>query len=200
VGNDVVDLADPETRLSGLHPRFDERVFCAAERAALEASGSRHRLHWVLWAAKESAFKARRRLAPGLVFSPKEFEVELSSLPPADGDGVALGRVVHRGGVSALEVRVDGDSVHALATSGDHGGARVLWRLERALGDPGLAARRLAVTTIGAALGLDPSGLRIVQRPPVAMRGGLRLEVGVSLSHHGRFVACACRLARSAAG
>jgi hypothetical protein len=193
VGNDVVDLAEPETRLSGLHPRFEERVFGAAERRALEASRSRHRLHWALWAAKESAYKARKRLDPGAVFSPKAFEVELSPLPARGG--VAVGRVVHRGDVFDLEVCVDGASVHAVARSEGEAGTRVLWRVERTRSDPGVAVRRLAATAIGRALGLDPAGLWIVGRPPVATDRGRRLDVGVSLSHHGRFVAFACTLA-----
>jgi phosphopantetheinyl transferase (holo-ACP synthase) len=192
VGNDVVDLDDPDTRLDGLHSRWDERVFGAAERRALEASSSRHLLHWALWAAKESAYKARKRLEPETVFSPREFEVELSPLPATVG--VAVGRVAHRGEVFELEVHLDGASVHAVAKSTDAAGARVLWKVESALGDPGVAARRLAATAIGSALGLDPADLRIVGRPPVAMHGGRRLEVGLSLSHHGRFVAFACAL------
>jgi phosphopantetheinyl transferase (holo-ACP synthase) len=194
VGNDVVDLALPETRLCGLHPRWGERVFCPAEREALEASRSPHVLHWVLWAAKESAYKARKRLEPGAVFSPKEFEVELSSLPAA-GTGVAVGRAVHRGDAFDLEIRLDDASVHAVATSGDEAGSRVLWRVERAVGDPSVAARRLAATAIGSALGLDLADVRILRRPPVATFRGRPLELGVSLSHHGRFVAFACTLA-----
>jgi hypothetical protein len=192
VGNDVVDLGDPEARLCGLHPRWVERVFGAAERTALDASPSRHLLHWALWAAKESAYKARKRLEPGTVFSPKEFEVELRSLPATDG--VAVGRVVHRGDVFALEVHVDGATVHAVTTSEKGTVERVRSRVERARCDPGVEARRLAATAIGSALGLDPTGLRIVDRPPVAMHGGRRLDVGLSLSHHGRFVAFACTL------
>ena len=193
VGNDIVDLAVAETRLSGLHPRWVERVFGAAERKALDASPSRHLLHWAFWAAKESAYKARKRLDPEAVFSPKEFEVELSPLPAAAG--VAVGRVFHRGDVFELEVHLDGASVHAVATSGNDVGARVLRKVESALGDPGVAARRLATTAIGSALGLDPADLRVVGRPPVATFRDRPIEVGVSLSHHGRFVAFACTLA-----
>ena len=40
IGNDVVDLGDAETRLDGLHPRFGERVFSPAERAAIAAAGA----------------------------------------------------------------------------------------------------------------------------------------------------------------
>jgi hypothetical protein len=192
VGNDVVDLALAETRLGGLHPRWVGRVFGAAERKALDTSPSRHLLHWALWAAKESAYKARKRLAPETVFSPKEFEVELSPLPATDG--VAVGRVVHRGEVFSLEVQLDGASLHALATSEDEAGARVLWRVDEARGDPGPAARRLAATSIGTALGADPAGLRIIRRPPVVTFRDHRAALDVSLSHHGRFVAFACTL------
>jgi len=192
IGNDVVDLMDPETRLRGLHPRWTERVFCPAERAALEASPSRHRLHWALWAAKESAYKARKRLQAQAVFSPREYEVELSPLPATGAGGVAVGWVLHRGAVFALDVRLDGACVHAVATS--EAGARVLSKVQSVRGEPGLAVRRLAAAGIGSALGVDPAGLRIVGRPPVARCRDRRIEVGVSLSHHGRFVAFACTL------
>lgn len=197
VGNDVVDLDEPETRLDGLHPRWRERVFCAAERKALDASRSRHQLHWALWAAKESAYKAQKRLDPETVFSPREFEVELSPLPAGGGEGTALGRAVHRGRALGVEVRVNGACLHAVARSGG-GDARVLWGAEAALGDPGVGARRLAAAAIGRALGLDPAQVEIVRRPPVATFRDRRCEVGVSLSHHGRFVAFACALGDSA--
>jgi phosphopantetheinyl transferase (holo-ACP synthase) len=194
VGNDVVDLVDPETLLSGLHPRFDERVFCAGERAALGASRSRHLLHWALWAAKESVYKARKRLEPSLVFSPKDFEVELAPRPVAGAQGTATGQVFHRGDVFDLEIRFDGSSVHAVARSRDAAGARILSLVERSMDEPGRAARRLAATAIGTALGLEPDELRIVGRPPVARHRGRVLDATVSLSHHGRFVAFACAL------
>ncbi len=198
VGNDVVDLDDPDARLEGLHPRWEERVFGAAEREALEASSSRHLLHWALWAAKESAYKARKRLDAETAFSPKEFEIELSLLPAGQGPGIAVGRALHRGHALGIEVHVDGACLHAVARSEGEAGARLLWRAEAAKGDPGVAARRLATTAIGSALGLEPDDVRIVGRPPVATFRDRRDEAGVSLSHHGRFVAFACALADSA--
>ena len=196
VGNDVVDLDEPETRLSGLHPRFDERVFGAAERAALEASRSRHLLHWALWAAKESAYKALRRLEPETVFSPREFAVELSSLPAPGAAGVAVGRVTHRAERFDLEVHLDEASVHAVARSEGEPGSLVLWQVAAVRDDAGGAVRRLAAAAIGSALALDAAELRIVGRPPMAFHRGRPLEAGLSLSHHGRLVAFACILPR----
>lgn len=194
VGNDVVDLAEPETRLPGLHPRFDERVFGAAERAALEASPERQRLHWALWAAKESGYKALKRREPKTVFSPREFAVELSSLPAPGAAGLAVGRVTHHGERFALEVHFDEASVHAVARSEGEAGVPLLWRVMTAHGDLGVAARRLAAAAIGSAMGLDPVQLRIADRPPVLLHHGRLLDATVSLSHHGRFVAIACSL------
>jgi phosphopantetheinyl transferase (holo-ACP synthase) len=189
LGNDVVDLGDPETRLDSLHPRFAERAFTPAERAALEASGDRPLLHWALWAAKESAFKAVRRLEPRTVFSPRRFAVDLPVLP-AEG-GTAVGRVRHGGESLALEVSRRGDVLHAVAWLPSGQNAWFRCELDVATGDPGLAARRLAARAIGAALGLDPDEVRVVGRPPVATRGDRPLDAVVSLSHHGRFAAFA---------
>jgi phosphopantetheinyl transferase (holo-ACP synthase) len=193
IGNDVVDLADPETRRA--HPRFDERVFRPRERALLGGRDSHHVLRWALWAAKESAYKALKRLDPEMVFSPKQFVVELSDLPTIGGQGVAEGRVVQRDHALDLRVHVDGTRLHAVARSTRVASARLLWSVERAVSDPSAAVRRLAATGIASALALDPEGIQIARRPPVALHRGRTLVTDVSLSHHGRFVAFACALA-----
>jgi len=190
LGDDVVDLGDPEARLDGLHPRFAERVFTRTEREALEASADRHRLHWALWAAKESAYKALARVEPSAVFTPRAFEVALAAAP--SGDAAVIGRVRHGGRAFALEVSLRGDALHAVAWDPDGlATARILRAVGAAGHDPGADARRLAACAIGAALCLDPREVRFVERPPLAVRGGRPLDLVVSLSHHGRFVACA---------
>jgi len=188
LGNDVVDLADPETR--DLHPRFDERVFAPRERALLSACSSPHVLRWALWAAKESAYKALRRLDPHLVFSPKRFAVELPGSFP-EGRGRVIGQVAHGEQVLDVEVCVEGELLHAVSRDSRSAQASVLARVDRADSDPSAAVRRLAAAALGPALGLDPAGIRIVGRPPVARHRGRRLAAHVSLSHHGRFVAFA---------
>jgi phosphopantetheinyl transferase (holo-ACP synthase) len=192
LGNDVVDLGDPEARLEGLHPRFAERVFTPAERGRLEASGEeRPVLHWALWAAKESAYKALARLEPRTVFSPRAFEVELAGLP---GDRVpATGRVRHGSRSFALEVSRRGDALQAVAwddAAGSPGGATPRWQVAVTDGDPG-AARRLAIRVLGATLRPGHRPIRIVGRPPVAVGAKGPLDLVLSLSHHGRWVAFA---------
>jgi hypothetical protein len=191
LGNDVVDLADAEARLEGLHPRFAERVFTPAEREALEASRERPVLHWALWAAKESAYKALARVEPRTVFAPRAFEVELPA-PPRDGVPAA-GRVRHGGRSFALEVCRRGDALHAVAwdeESKGPGDGALLWQVAIADGEPGAAARRLGARAIGVMLPGHES-IRIVGRPPLAVGATGPLDLVVSLSHHGRFAAFA---------
>src|SRR5215475_12911866 len=75
IGNDVVDLADPDADPGRLHPRFDGRVFDPSERALIAASTQPSRTRWILWALKESAYKAARKEEPTIVFSPARFVV-----------------------------------------------------------------------------------------------------------------------------
>ncbi len=70
IGNDIVDLADPETSCGACHPRFDHRVFAPAELELLATTRSHVRMRWILWSAKEAAYKAARQACATTVFSP----------------------------------------------------------------------------------------------------------------------------------
>ena len=97
LGNDVVDLRDPETHTR--HPSFDARVFTETERRSLDASPDPHAMRQMLWAAKESAYKAARRRDPRVVFSPIRFETVL------DGIGMDEGRAENQRVIEALGLK-----------------------------------------------------------------------------------------------
>lgn len=204
-GNDIVDLRDPESRPGAIHPRWDARVLTAEERQSVRDAPSPHRARWRLWAAKESAFKVARKLHPGLPFLPSRFAVELA--------GGVRGVVRHE--VGSFEVRIDEteDRVHAVATV--EGAPLPRWTIgtldiiSTPGGDPtapiaahgnrsdphrpGARVRALAREAVGSALSLAPSTIEISsgRGVPLASSGGIRLPVDLSLSHHGRFLACA---------
>jgi len=197
LGNDVVDLADAETRAGAQHPRFDARVLSAAERAALAAAPdteAARRLRWTFFAAKEAAYKLVRRLEPRTPFAPTRFEVTLL------GDGAA--RVRHEGRVLDVALEECDGAIHAVASpAGADGGRRVAALAPAAPDeDEGAAARRLACTRVAAALGVAASRLDVVRegRLPALRLDGAPLDATLSLSHHGRFVGFACELGGSA--
>lgn len=183
LGNDVVDLSDAETFESALHPRFDARVFAAPERALLAQARDRSALRWSLWAAKEAAFKAARRLDPALPFHPRAFVVE-------------RGLVRHAARRFRVRAWRSGPLIHAVAELAALPASGALAR-SCALppgASPGAAARALARALAARLLGADPAELEIVSgegRVPQLLRRGAASGLALSLSHHGRFAGCA---------
>jgi phosphopantetheine--protein transferase-like protein len=96
LGIDVVDLLRGQGRAVPSR-RFVDRVYAPEERAWLAVHPGRTDLPWILWAAKEAAFKAvtvHRGAAP--VFTHADFRVELDELPDrGDAPGGALRGRVH---------------------------------------------------------------------------------------------------------
>ncbi|MBW1685364.1 MAG: 4-phosphopantetheinyl transferase family protein [Deltaproteobacteria bacterium] len=195
VGNDVVDLADPEVRSGPAHPRFDARVFAPVEREALRTSGEPNRLRWMLWAAKEAAYKLLKKCDPKLAFSPARFVVAL--------DGSLRGEVVHAKRTLCVSLRTEADALHAVATNDAHYAARVVSAVGVAPEplDPSTAVRALAVRTLAERLGLPSTAFRLGRRAriPTLEVAGLAAPLDLSLSHHGRFVAFASVLGGAAA-
>jgi phosphopantetheinyl transferase (holo-ACP synthase) len=198
LGNDVIDLADPETLEERLHPRFDARVFTGAERALLARSPAPGRLRWRLWAVKEAAYKCAVKLAPGTRFTPARFEVGF--------DDERHGSV--RWGTARLRFALfeEGERLHAVATDGADPERAVLQALcvlpdgaepERASGAVGELARGALAAELGCAAGELAVGRR--GRIPILLRRGAPLGLDCSLAHHGRFAAAAIEREQSAA-
>lgn len=188
VGNDVVDLGDAEVRSGATHPRFDARVFAPSETAALATSGAPNRLRWLLWAAKEAAYKLGVKQTPELVFSPQRFVVEI--------DPKLEGHVRHPEGAVRVQLQTDGDALHAVATQDAGGevlhGVAVAGRDD----DPSSAVRRFAGARIAQHLGILPTALEFGRRGrvPTVHLAGSDDGFDLSLSHHGRYIAFACDL------
>lgn len=194
VGNDVVDLADREAAEGATHPRFDARVFSQAEQRTLRASGSPSRLRWMLWAAKEAAYKLTKKVEPGSIFAPSRFDVHL--------EGSMHGRVLHEGRELALVLCADGHAVHAIAaeraTDFDHIVSAFL--PARRPDESSREVRELAARTLAQRMGVPARAVRIERRgriPRLEVRGHAA-AFDLSLSHHGRFVAFACDLGDAA--
>jgi phosphopantetheinyl transferase (holo-ACP synthase) len=201
LGNDVVDIGELD---SLLHERFDARVFGAAERGAIAASSEPSRMRWVLWAAKESAFKALRRLDRSVTFRPLRFSVT-SDLEPHDR-GTWM-HVAHERNDVCVRIENGASFLHAVAHLDAGAAATTLSAVARAEEiAPGAtlreAVRKLARDGIAQALSLNASELEVAREariPHLAWRGAT-LPGALSLSHDGRFVAFACQIAQTAAG
>jgi phosphopantetheine--protein transferase-like protein len=184
VGNDVVDLGDSEISTSHLRERFVARVLSLRERESFERAPDAKVCLWAHFAAKEAAYKVLVKSPGAALLAHRQFEVaeDFSS-------------VRHRETTLRLEVECGGAFVHAVAWAGPE---RPRWGVATVAAgdDSSLAVRGLLLTELGGGAGLAVVRTPIPGSwdgfgPPRVMDGNVPLEVDVSLSHDGRFVAWA---------
>jgi phosphopantetheinyl transferase len=225
VGVDVVDLHDPRCLGKEDDARFLARVLAGPERDALAAAPDPARVLWRLWAAKEAAFKVITKLrgtAPPFVHA--AFRVEPAGTRAGDGFGAVRWEELtvrlhwHELGDRVGAIAWDGPADHEAVEWG--WGAEVeldpaprepleslLLRLterERApVHSRGSALVRLVARgKLAEALQADERRIAVVTRegprgrmPPEVLLDGRAAPADVSLSHHGRWIAWAIRLA-----
>lgn len=193
VGNDVVDLGDPDIAAHHLRQRFVERVCTPDEVNRVSLSDNAHVLLWSLFAAKEAGFKVVAKLTPGIAFSPRRFQVDAEFTQVCHDD-------VHL----PLRLTQTDDWVHAVASQGKIDPVREpVWKVERRQVEMGEsdAVRQLAVRTAAQHLGLSVNALAVERdedrrfrddlSPPRLLCDGEPVDVDLSLSHDGRWIACA---------
>ena len=177
-----MDLTDPGIARHHENERFVARVCSADERPRVLTA----RDLWILFAAKEAAYKALVKVGAAPGFGHRAIRV-------APG----LDRVSWGEWSLELSVTGDADHVHAVAWTGLHPVARVA----RTRDDESEAARRIARELVADAIGCSPDDLAVLrdpapgawdgQGPPRIVRRGDPVDADVSLSHDGPFAAAA---------
>ncbi|OPY04324.1 MAG: hypothetical protein A4E67_02442 [Syntrophaceae bacterium PtaB.Bin038] len=189
-------------------------MFTSAESSRIRDFPEPDVLLWALWAGKEAAFKVLAKKDPALPFIPRIFEVRLdtcglraASTCAGTCNAPAAGAVLTPEGAIPLRVYLRGTCVHALALSGgeeyfDH----VAWRVEVLPELKGVDApeeesrivREALKRCVAAHLGWNRKELEIRRTESGSRRGpprlyyrGKRTTLDMSLSHDGRFGACA---------
>lgn len=224
VGVDVVDLADPRAAGRSGDQRFLDRVFSPHERERIRASPDPDLEVWILWAAKEAAYKVvSKLLAEPPVFRHAAFQV-------MDPPGAGAARMVYGELELALDVGVDTRRVLVWGWNGQAPEILVArsrvetaveslglsleleeWEGERFRpqerdaihGLPSALVRLLARRDAARMLRVDESRLAITcppghkgLRPPYLEMDGRRLpDVDISLSHDRAELAWAVRTA-----
>ena len=75
LGNDIIDLSQPDIFTKHSDQRFLQRVFSIQEQAAIQNSKNSSHVLWSIWAAKEAAYKACQKQNLDLIFAHKKFSV-----------------------------------------------------------------------------------------------------------------------------
>ena len=201
VGNDVVDLKDPENIGKSRDDRFLCRVFTAEERERIASAPSPDTFLWSLWAAKEAAYKAVSSADPAVCSIPRRYRVLLEPKDATRKIVRLTGKVITPRGELILEVSVSADWVHALAAGAEEALNRLCRRVKRLEGGKGAVnasvfVRGALLREIARRLDCPVGDLSVVKNPdgpgaPRVLFRGEMLAAEVSLSHDGRFAAFA---------
>jgi len=146
----------------------------------------------VLWAAKESAFKALKKLDPRTVFSPQRLIVRLET--------ASAGSVRYGERLLSVGVKIDRGACHAVTSVEVVPRAIIVSGIRRLTPDlaekPRPTVRAFAIHLLAPLLGAPERDLAVMseRRVPRLHLAGRPAPVDLSLSHHGRFVAFACAL------
>lgn len=190
IGNDVVDLGDPEAQPKALNPRFDARVFTEGERSQIEQSSSEHEMRWMLWACKEATYKLAKRDDHRTIFSPVAFEVSIA--------GPALAFVCFGDRTTYVRLSRFGDAVHAVAAQNQTDLDCSVAEVKDCRSDQSRVVRDLALGRIAKLHAVPISAVAIENGPariPEIRLYGEPSPHALSLSHHGRYVAFAIHTA-----
>ena len=187
--------------------RFVQRVLNASEQRQVFASTHPDIILWALWAAKETAFKAVSKAFPDVSSAPRCYPVELDSKTIRE---TAQGRVMTPHGSVEIKIDFQENYVHCIGIFGASDNFESIHchieetdtHAPQAAGSisekESLAVRRLAIENIAKSLHMNARNIRIIRsqaenrlHPPAVYVDDKRQNIEISLSHAGRFAACA---------
>lgn len=207
LGNDIVDRRDPDNAQSAQNARYARRILSPDEFKLMPRAAQPELWMWAMWAAKEAIFKAISGDGCRIAYNPRAMCVACddAGVRPSHFADVS-GQRVAEGAQCRFEWLWNHNFVHCVVTSrGREPLARAAplaqFSKDVALSDsefPSVAVRQLAcdhardcrIVARDAVLKVSPR--RTDDRRPEFLSDDRPLDdVLLSLSHDGRFVACA---------
>ena len=202
IGNDIVDLKQPDNLKSSMDSRFPKKVLTVSEVEFVQNAQNPARALWSFWACKETAYKIIKKINPDASFLPRQWVVCLS--PPS------------RHFIDAIVLVSENQTIYSRLFLDDHYvycmGSEVAEALDDVIceaiklpaGNDGETEngnsflRQCALLKIAQHFHLNPADLKIERKraggelsPPYVLKGDSRLAIDISLSHDGRFCAYA---------
>lgn len=115
IGNDIVDLTFDNALSKYKDYKFIERVFSCNEKEILKESDRPDLLLWFLWTAKESAYKAIKKLIPNTIFSHRKFEVIFDEICNIGLNSKLSGTVNYNGVICKIDWSYSSSWIHCNA-------------------------------------------------------------------------------------
>ncbi|MGN7821489.1 4'-phosphopantetheinyl transferase family protein [Chitinophaga sp. 22536] len=124
IGNDVIDLQLAAVESNWRRRGYLDKLFSPAEQQLIAQAVDQHRMVWLLWSAKEAAYKIIHRDTRERAYAPLKYEVRLS--------GVDTGFIQYADKVFPFRTVVSGSCLHTVAVASGSWWPRVVYRLQPA--------------------------------------------------------------------
>jgi len=193
IGNDIISFAEVLPNHQALRPGFRDKVCLTEELHPLTTIFSEEISIWMLWAAKESAYKVYRQAGGPAIFAPKRNLFQANSLTKSQVTGITK---TPKGNYPTC-IRVQADYIIAESWSVDRNDYRLLRQVVPLAGKQyqeqssglkrailGWVAKAHGIPTESVTLHKDQAGV------PYLNYQDRRMELSISLSHHGYYGLC----------
>jgi phosphopantetheinyl transferase (holo-ACP synthase) len=204
-GNDIVALNKVDSQRTNQFA-FYSKILSASEQTLYHSPQCSQlpfeQYVWLLWSVKESAYKFLKRIYPGLIFSPTKIIVDDIEFCGEDfitaGNQKRLkGRVSYRKSVLFFMSKIDVEWIVSVVNDNENF-ENICWEVERideeAYSYQSNAAKELLLTKLSPVL----TGNLTVEKHPVGypeiIKNNQKLNIPVSIAHHGFFISYAFNL------
>lgn len=78
IGTDIIDIDETKKMSNWVRPRFLEKLFTLKEQELIHNSEDKFTMVWHLWSMKEAAYKLYTQIQPSRFYNPKQFQCEIN--------------------------------------------------------------------------------------------------------------------------
>lgn len=193
IGNDIISLAEVLPHQQALRPGFWDKVCLPEELQSLTTYFSTEICIWALWAAKESAYKVYRQAGGPAIFAPKKNKFQLESVHHSQLRGMTTTPT----GNYHSHILIRAEYIIAESWSAKLDQQQITHKVVVSSGKDyahqSASLKEKVVEWVAKKLGIPPASLSFGKAQtgmPYLNFEGKRLDLILSLSHHGHFGLC----------
>lgn len=190
IGNDIVSLKVVQAEPRANNPRFLQKVLTIPEQSWLRLQPDKESALWILWALKESTYKAEFKHHRKRAFSPKSYRCYIC--PSSRTVKILVDNRAYSGSWSIKD-----GYLHALSWSADQLKSTIQFQTlrlkQKKKSSQSLELKQAMIDKMSDTLAIAPDKLQFEYEDeiPFLCEGRERLPIDISLSHHGEWGAFA---------
>jgi phosphopantetheinyl transferase (holo-ACP synthase) len=182
IGTDIIDIIETKKNSNWGRPRFLEKLFTFNEQKLIHDSENKFIMVWRLWSMKEAAYKLYTQLNPARFYNPKQFVCDIN------GDALKVR-------YKAFECHINTKITETYILSE----ASLLPRMivsktfksiSKDYKNQSKTTRAALILSVSKQYNIEKSQLNISKSElgiPSIYHNSTKLNVGISISHHGNY-------------